>query len=142
MNEKHAPKNRKKSSLSVLDFRITDKNETFKSDPNQNIMMALTGSYPIKEPIPGLFSEISGKPAYRLEFDDLELALSFDELDRFFRRDLRNDEYEYLLNKYGMFHEIHEDFYWDGEAQQPIEIVTSTMLRIKSEQVNKPKVKK
>lgn len=130
---KHSPKNRKSTCLGVLEIKITSDEGTITTDPNGKAMMGAYGKYPIGGPVPGLVSEISGKPAYRIELDDIELALSFDELDRFFRHDLKNDEFEFLLNKYGMFHEIHEDFYWGGEAVQPIEIAPSTILRIEEE---------
>ncbi len=126
------PKNRKPTRLGVIEMKITDKNGTIDTDPNGKTIMGITGDYPVGEPIPGLFSEISGKPAYRIELDDIELALSFEEMDRFFRRDLTSEEYRFLLNKYGMFHEIHEDFYWEDEAYQPIPISKKTLKRIKS----------
>lgn len=139
----HSPKNRKKTCLGVLEIKITGDNGTITSDPNGKAIMAFTGNYPIGNPIPNLISEISGKPAYRIELDDIELALSFEELDRFFRHDLTNKEYEFLLNKYGMFHEIHEDFYWQGEASQPIELSSQACFRIQSLEnlsINQPQV--
>jgi hypothetical protein len=131
MNQ-HNPKNRKSTCLHCLEIKITSDTGTITTDPNGKAIMGAYGEYPIGNPVPGLVSELSGKPAYRIELDDIELALSFDEVDRFFRHDLKNDEFEFLLNKYGMFHEIHEDFYWEGEACQPIEISPKTVLRIQS----------
>lgn len=142
MSDIHNPKNRKPHSLPILKIKITDKNDTYTTDPNGQAMMAAYGDYPLSEPIPNYFSEISGKPAYKYETDNLELALSFDELDRFIRHDLKTNEYEYLLEKYGMFHEIHEDFYWENEAQQPMDISPKTVKRIKESQKATPKKKK
>jgi hypothetical protein len=130
----YSPKNRKAICLGILEIKITSNTGTITTDPNGKAIMGITGEYPIGEPIPGLVSEISGKPAYRIELDDIELSLSFDEMDRFFRHDLTNDEYKFLLNKYGMFHEIHEDFYWNGKACQPIEISEKTIRKIQSEE--------
>lgn len=130
---KHSPKNRKPISLHCLEIKITSDEGTITTAPNGKAMMGAYGKYPIGGPVPELVSEISGKPAYRIELDDIELALSFDELDRFFRHDLKNEEFEFLLNKYGMFHEIHDDFYWEGQAVQPIEISPNTIIRIQEE---------
>jgi hypothetical protein len=130
----HSPKNRKATCLGILEIKITSDKGTITTDPNGKAVMGITGDYPIGKPIPGLVSEISGKPAYRVELDDIELSLSFDEMDRFFRHDLTNEEYKFLLKKYGMFHEIHEDFYMDGEAWQPIEIPDKTIRRVQSEE--------
>jgi len=132
MDDNFPPKNRKSQRLGILEIKITSKDGTIKTDPNGKAIMGFTGDYPIGEPVPDLKSEISGKPAYRIELDDIELALSFEEMDRFFRLDLTSGEYKFLLNKYGMFHEIHEDFYWEDEAYQPIPIAKKTLKRIKS----------
>jgi hypothetical protein len=137
----HTPKNRKTTRLGAIEIRLTSNIGTITIDPNRMVMMGANGDYDIGEPVQDLVSEISGKPAYRIELDDIELALSFQEMDRFFRRDLKDDEYKFLLNKYGMFHEIHEDFYWKGRAVQPIEIAKETILRIQSEgniELNQP----
>lgn len=131
------PKNRKAQSLPILEIRITSKDKTLVNDPNSNIVMVAGGAYPKMEPIPGLISEISGKPAYKIETDNLELHLSFDEMDRFFRHDLEPSEYYYLRDKYGMFFDIHNDFYTEdsGEAWQPVKIARSTAKRIKAEEM-------
>ena len=130
----YPPKNRLKDSLPICEIVVVDKNEKFTTDPNGAVFAGATGEYPMNEPIPGLFSEISGKPAYKVMFDDMELALSFDELDRLFRRSLKKKEFEFLLNKYGMFHDIHEDFYWNGRPQQPIPIAKLTKERIEQQE--------
>ena len=139
---RYNPKNRKATSLGAIEIKLTSNTGTITIDPNRMVMMGALGEYGIGEPVKDLVSEISGKPAYRIELDDIELALSFEEMDRFFRRDLKNNEYEFLLNKYGMFHEIHEDFYWKGQAVQPIKIAKKTILRLQSEgniDLDKPK---
>jgi hypothetical protein len=140
MSDIYEKKNRKDKPLPILEIRVTAEDGTIVVDPNGAAIMAHTGNYPKAGPVPGLVSEISGKPAYKIETDDLELHLSFEEMDRFFRHDLTSKEYKFLLNKYGMFHEIHEDFYWKDEAFQPMDIARKTVLRIQSEKEGNPTI--
>ena len=85
MDNIYKSKNRKEASLPILEIRVTSKDGTIVLDPNSVAMMAATGDYPKADPIPGFASEISGKPAYKIEVDDIELHLSFEEMDRFFQ---------------------------------------------------------
>ena len=75
-------------------------------------------------------SELSGRPAYVYEVADgfngrrprrtLRLRLTPYELKRMMQLALRPEEYLALFRRYGVFFEIHDDFYFeDGEAVQP-----------------------
>ena len=128
--EDFAPKNRRSVSLGILEIEIESKEGIHNTDPNGAAQMACLGDYPNLTPIDGLKSEISGKPSVKIRFDDIELALAFEEMDRLFRRQLRRKEVLYLIKKYGMFHEVHDDFYDElGYAYQPIPISEETKKR-------------
>lgn len=131
-NPLHRPRNRTATALEMLDNQVEHRTGVVTMTPNDIAVMAATGQYPVWEPIDNLVSEMSGEPAFIVRVDDLEMAFSFAEMDRFFRRDLLPEEYSYLVKKFGMFYDIHDDFYTDqGEAIQPIEQpkVTKTKLR-------------
>lgn len=130
----NTPKNRKETRLAVLEIEIESYEKIHKFDPNTMACAAYNGDYPDMFPIPKLKSEISFQPAYLVRVDNIELALSFQELDRFFRHALRKREVNYLLKTYGMFHDIHEDFYWEGTKQQPMSISVNAKLKIKFDQ--------
>ncbi len=123
------PKNRQTQSLGILEVEIEGAEGVCETDPNGVAVMAVTGDYPKLSPIADLKSELSGKPAYYVRVDDIQMALSFEEMDRFFRHDLRKNEVERLIEKYGMFHEVHGDFYIEGEAWQPIKISAEVKQR-------------
>ncbi|NTF17463.1 hypothetical protein G6L37_03450 [Agrobacterium rubi] len=73
-------------------------------------------------PLDGVMSVISGEPAVVYKADGREIPMTVEELLRFIRHDLRPEEFRTLAVKYGIFHEIHEDFYdrQTGVAWQPI----------------------
>lgn len=125
-----APKNRQSKSLGIVALEIEYNKGIISKDLNEIAMMAAFGDYPIMEPINNLKSELSGKPAYLIRVDDVQMALSFEEIDRFIRHDLRKKEVEKLINKYGSFHAIAGNFYSDGRAWQPMEIAKETKDRI------------
>ena len=135
---KDSPKNRKERSLPILHFEIEWEGGKWVGDPNQVAAMSVSGAYPIGLPVKGCFSLLSGKPAYWVREDNLEIALTLNELDRYVRHDLRGAEYERLLDHFGMFFSIHEDFYDPldgGVAWQPREkgpLFKATVLRLKA----------
>ena len=122
MSDEHKAKNRRAKSLPVLDIRIEWEGGELLTDPNGACMMAVTGDWKVGPPSPKFKSHLTGEPGYRLSFDNIRVCLTFDEMDRLYRHDLVDDEYFALRKRYGMFHEIHEDFYYpeDGVAWQPI----------------------
>jgi hypothetical protein len=115
------PKNRIAHSLPILEIHIDSEGESHKFDPNALAMLSCSGAYPIGQPIKGLASVISGKPAYLWREDNLEIAMTLDELDRFARLSLRPKEFKILYERFGEFYHIHDDFYDPdtGGAFQP-----------------------
>jgi hypothetical protein len=75
-------------------------------------------------PKPGVASVLSGEDAVVYRADDVEIAMSPQELYRFICHDLRPDEFRALMDRFGSFHEIHDDYYdpRSGLALQPIRI--------------------
>lgn len=117
------PKNRPDNSdLGILDIEITSQAGVSVLDPNTAAVTASTGELPFGAPMPDVHSTISGRPAYRFRTDDIEMALAPDELLRLWQRDLHSNEYFQLRNEFGVFFEIHDDFYAEdtGEAIQPM----------------------
>jgi len=66
-------------------------------------------------------SDISGAPAYRYATSEVQLHLTATEMYRLMRRNLEPAEYLSLRTKFGVFFEIHDDFYDEatGKAMQP-----------------------
>jgi hypothetical protein len=70
-------------------------------------------------------SELSNKPGYLVETMGAEhkritLRLTHDEIARMARRALEPREVVTLVGRYGLFHEVHDDFYDEtGHALQP-----------------------
>jgi hypothetical protein len=117
------PKNRPdSSSLGVLDIEITSQSGVTVLDPNTAAMTAAEGTLPFGAPLPDLPSTLSGRPAYRFRTDEVEMALAPDELLRLWQRNLHPGEYVKLREAFGIFFEIHDDFYVEetGEAVQPM----------------------
>jgi hypothetical protein len=112
-------KNRKSQSLPILRIEIeTAGGAVAVVEPNAAMMMAIEAEYPVGEPIAGRQSDCSKRPATHLfRADDVELALSLEELDRFMRFDLRPKEFEALRDKFGIFFQIHDDFYCFGTGR-------------------------
>lgn len=126
----YEPKNRKVESLPVLQILIDHADGTIKCCPNAlalSAAMAMSGEK--IEVGPGFLGEgsevfnplelkpadaksiISGAPAVVYRADDLEIPLTPEELFRFMKHDLKPEEYLALRGHFGMFYEIHEDFY-------------------------------
>jgi len=137
----YQPKNRISDPLPVLQIKIDHAEGTFTSCPNGMAVSAMWGMNGTKpevpdgfladqseifnpvslQPLPGVASVISGGEAVVYRSDDLVIPMTVEELFRFMKLDLRPEEYFALRNRYGMFFEIHEDFYHPdtGEALQP-----------------------
>lgn len=119
------PKNRQKKTLGILEIEIHTNDTILKFDPNS--MAYTVGTWDWKNPmtpVDGLRSELSKRPAYFVFFDDLKLSLSLSEIDRLFRHDLKKTEYKKLLEKYGNFYQISDNFYENCKPWQPMEIST------------------
>jgi hypothetical protein len=135
MSNKYPPKNRRPNPLlSVITLEIAWKDGSLQLDPNGAAVAAHEESLPLGEPC--FASDLSGAPGYEYRTDDITLALARDELYRFLRHDLTPAEFFTLAEKFGVFFEIHDDFYNEttGRALQPyrsareadIQIATST----------------
>jgi hypothetical protein len=123
-SRQYPPKNRPtETDLSFLDIEITSSDGRSVYDPNTAAMTAASGKLLFGEPLPEILSDISGKSAYKFRTMEVEMALTPDELLRLWRRDLRPEEFFKLRDKFGVFFEIHDDFYdeEDGYAIQPME---------------------
>ena len=126
----YEPKNREAEELPILQVRVEHADGVFVSNPNgiaasaiweldgkkpdlpENFLMGADLFRPSDlKPIDGVVSIISGRPAVIYAADDFRIPLATDELSRLMRHDLTAVEYVALREHYGMFHEIHEDFY-------------------------------
>ena len=115
-----APRNRGPMKLAVCEIEIEWLGGMAKLDPNEAGAHSVCGDYPFGLPLPHRKSMLSGKPAYLYRQDDVEFALTFDELDRFMRHDLKPKEYDAILAHVGMCYPLHDDFYQEGGyAWQP-----------------------
>jgi hypothetical protein len=159
----YEPKNRLKSPLPVLEIRITTNDGVYTLNPNSAavaVVFTVTGEKveaPMVpetvpnildlEPVDGIVSEISGKPAVIYAADDIELKLSVGELLRFMNKSLETFEFKYLLKQYGMFFEIHDDFYdpRDGALFQPMfepeEIDQALLRKVERLKTGSPSIK-
>jgi hypothetical protein len=143
------PKNRKQTGLGILEIEVEHADGVVKTNPNgiavsamvalQGSMPDLPGRFPTGDvfnphdltPIDGVFSMLSGEPAVIYRTDEMEIPLSVDELVRFMAHDLKPSEFRVLIEHFGEFHEIHDDFYDPdtGESLQPIRVSESGQAR-------------
>lgn len=139
----YAPKNRRPTSLPILQIEVEHLGETYRTTPNGIAVSAMWGirGEPIilprgvlpedaevfdprsLQPLRDAKSIISGHPAVLYRAEDYELALTPEELFRFMKNALLPAEYFALRDHVGMVHEIHEDFYdpETGAAFQPMD---------------------
>lgn len=109
----YAPKNRPETDggLTHLDIDITSAIGKDTYDPNTVIMAAQEGHLAALIPVDGLKSDISGEPAVLYRTPEIRLQLTPAELQRLTLRALEPHEVEALLNQYGDFFEVDEEFY-------------------------------
>ena len=110
-----------KTHLGLLDIELTDSVGSFIIDPNRAVVIAITSCLPLYGEVGT--SDISGLPGFGYRTNQIELCLTGPELLRFLQRNLRPEEVRAIMDKYGDFYEIHEDFYCPEtlEALQPVE---------------------
>jgi hypothetical protein len=122
-NNAHPPINRIANSLGFLDIHIEHAEGVIQIDPNTAAKHAYYRSLPVAGCVAELRSDLTGEPAYRYVTMDVSLNLSLVELYRLIRHDLHPAEFFGLIQKYGVFHEIHDDFYDEetGLGLQPME---------------------
>ncbi|MBY3155592.1 hypothetical protein HFO56_25015 [Rhizobium laguerreae] len=143
--DQYPPKNREAEELDLPWIEITDAEKTYRADSNTLVLCAIWGDSGEKphdpdgreiEPsregavmfnpldlvsrddVPSL---LSGEPSVRLRVEDLAIDLSPPEFLRLIGYALRVDEFVALRDHFGMFFDIHDDFYdqEDGRALQP-----------------------
>ena len=111
--------------LGVIDVVVTDASGSTTYDPNRMVVACVARPDDLLAlvPMPGLTSDVSGRPAVLYETDQASLALAPDELLRLAGLRLLPHEARRLALTHGAIHEIHDDFYdWESggfEALQP-----------------------
>lgn len=104
------PKNREDTGVSLVQIELHDAMGKLILDPNRMALCAYTRQLPVAERT-DMASFLSGKPALRLKTDEVSVLLTKDEIMRMYRHDLTPSEVRNLLDHFGAFHEIHDDFY-------------------------------
>jgi hypothetical protein len=109
----YAPKNRPEDDggLTHLDIDITSGIGKDRYDPNTVIMAAQEGHIAALSTVDGLKSDISGEPAVLYRTPEIRLQLTPAELQRLTLHALEPHEVAALLEMYGDFYEVDEDFY-------------------------------
>ena len=123
MTNRLSPKNRLATPLPLLRIEIHHRNGMLVYDPNT---LAIAGSLRILNelpPYPKWRSVLSGSAGVLWRSDSIEAVLTPNELERLARRELRPTEVLALIERYGIAHEWHDDFYDDenGDAFQPMD---------------------
>ena len=103
-------KNRKQTGVEGIAIELADSINKVTVSPNDAAEMAFNERLPFSEESVGA-SCISGEPGYFYRTEEIEMILTRDEMLRLMRRELRPEEFRSLLEKYGMFFEVHDDFY-------------------------------
>lgn len=106
-----SPRNRTETGLGPLDITVEDARSLNRFDPNSLILACAEGKLKDLKPIERRPSDISGQPAVIVRTSELQMALTLDELERLTFRSLRPREFFALAQKYGIFFEIHDDYY-------------------------------
>ena len=119
----HPPKNRLAEPLELLRIEIRHADGVLVVDPNNFLLAEFKGQLGGLRPAEKWRSVLSGAPGVLWRSHDVEAALTVDELRRLARRALMPDEALALIERYGMFYEVHDDFYDPdgGVAFQPVD---------------------
>lgn len=115
-------KNRVSLPLPVCHEEVVTATGTQVFDPNGLAMEKVHKKIVGYQPVPGCQSLLSGGPAIVVRTSDVVVHLTPEEFDRWVGRQLLPNEFFKLLDHYGIFHEIHDDFYDEltGIAMQPM----------------------
>lgn len=144
----HTPRNRLPQELPILAIQVIHAHGVAETDPNGAAASAMYGAtgedlngapgtaglefriIPLADlaPVPGAHSMLSGGPALIYRSADVEIAMSPGEMHRLFDLSLAPEEYFAIRDRYGLFHEIHEDFY-DPDTGEMFQPVTGLPLR-------------
>lgn len=134
------PSNRQPETLPVTVILVTDAKGTYRTSPNGVVGCVIWGETGEK-PTPtsgndvfpdgstffnpldlevrvGVPSVLSGEDSVLYKTDDLAIDLTREELLRLMGYKLTPDEYMALRTRYGMFVEIHDDFYSEATGRQ------------------------
>jgi hypothetical protein len=144
--ENHPPRNRNADVLDLPWIEITDAEKTIKTNSNalvgcviwgatgeqprdrqENVIDALDDGAAVFNPldlvardnVPSLLSQ---EPSVQLRMEDMSVDLSTEELLRLIARELKVAEYMALREHFGMFYDIHGDFYDErnGRSHHPM----------------------
>ena len=117
------PRNRTEKPLPLLRIEIRHANGVLAYDPNSLITAAIRDPVSILgcKPLKDAVSVISGHPAVVYAADDVEAPMTTTEVLALVHLSLQPAEYFALRERFGIFHEIHDDFYdlETGLALQP-----------------------
>ncbi|WP_018234396.1 hypothetical protein [Thioalkalivibrio thiocyanodenitrificans] len=115
----YPPKNRVATVRSPLDLEIEDAQRKHSFDPNGLVLAVFQNQLELGPAVQA--SDLSGAPGYLYRAEDVEIALTIEEIRRLVLRALTPEEYFKLRTRYGVFFEIHDDFYdsLSGAACQP-----------------------
>jgi hypothetical protein len=135
--ENHPPRNRLADDLDLPWIEITDAVKTLRTTSNglvNCVVWGATGQQPrdrhgnlvsqfdgeaavfnpldlvARDDVPSLLSD---EPSIQLRMEDMSIDLSPEEFLRLIARELTTDEYMVLRDHFGMFYDIHADFYDD-----------------------------
>jgi hypothetical protein len=110
-SKKYPPRNRKLADrLFPITSEVVGEAGTFQLDPNRCIMLAASRELPFGDPLETR-SVLSERPGYIYRTAEIELVLAPRELIRFWLTSLRPEEFLALRDMFGIFYEIHDDFY-------------------------------
>jgi hypothetical protein len=120
----YPPRNRRAEPLPCWLVEIVHKDGIKTFDPVGLILYVIRrGEELLKlKPMCGLYSDVSNQPAVLYRSNDVEIALSPEELYRLASYSLHCGEYQRLRNEFGIFHEIDAKHY-------PFELSSSVELQ-------------
>jgi hypothetical protein len=115
-------RNRLEEALPLLRIEVHHADGVFVADPNGMAVAGCERALDALRPLPGRASALSGEPGVLWRSHDVEAVLTPAELGRLARLSLRPDEVLALIERFGVVHEWHDDFYDldTGEALQPV----------------------
>lgn len=115
-DERAKPRNRTVEVLESGDIRVHHADGVLRLDPNQQIeeLHFRPGNILGLRPVPGAASVISGAPAIVYRTYDIEIPLTVWEYVGLVDRSLEPAEFHALMDRYGDFFEIHDDYYCPG----------------------------
>lgn len=111
------------TGLGVLDIELSDSlGDPIVFTPNRMAVAVYLHALPVLDS-PDHPSVLTDQPGVRLRTSEIDICLTKAELERLFRHDLKPEEVRSLIERCGVFHEVHDDFYDHEtfETLQPME---------------------